>query len=134
MRLLANYFAIGGLAGGAIAALLSCFVFRDATAPLAFVLAGYSVAACISAALYALVVRILGGRQDAWAADDKRAFYIGALCIGGEYFAAMFAHTHQYDRILLFSVPACAGLVEAVRLRTRGKTALKDQPEMIADL
>src|SRR5947208_13914577 len=106
MLLVANSYALGSLAGGVVVALLSCFVIRDATAWFPLVCAGYSIFGCLSAAIYAPIVKVLGfGRRQVTSAHARRAFRIAAVCAIGEYLFALIARTHDYDRILLFAVP-----------------------------
>jgi hypothetical protein len=118
MFLLANSFALGSLAGGAVVTLLSCFLIRDAEAFFLLVWAGYAVVGCLSAALYAPALKLLAfGRREVTSVDRRRAFITAAVCAVGEYLFAVAARTHEYDRVLLFTVPLGAALVDAIRVR-----------------
>jgi hypothetical protein len=125
MFLLANSFALGSLAGGAVVTLLSCFLIRDAEAWFLLVWVGYAVLGCLSAALYAPLLKVVAfGRREVTSADGRRAFITAAVCALGEYLFAVAARTHQYDRVLLFTVPLCAALLDAVRARCGSKAAV----------
>jgi len=131
---LANFFALGCLAGGFVVSLLSCFVVRDADVWFPFVWAGYGVVGCIWAALYGPLLKVLGiGRREITSDDGRRAFLTAAICALSLYLIAAAARTHQYDRILLFTLPFCAAVVDVVRVRATNKTALNDSSESLTD-
>jgi len=118
MLLLANSFALGSLAGGILVALLSCYVVHDANTWFVLICAGYGVFGCLTSAIYAPTLKVLGfARKKVTTADAKRAFFIAAICALGQYLFSVVARTHEYDHILLFLVPLCAGLFEAMRVR-----------------
>lgn len=131
---LANSFALGSLAGGVVVGLLSCFIIRDADGWFPLVCAGYAVVGCLWAALYAPVFKVVGaGRRELTDDDRRRAFRTAAVCALVQYLIGVAAHTHQYDRILLITLPLCAGLVDAARGRVTNRTALSHPPEGLAD-
>jgi hypothetical protein len=131
---LANSFALGSLAGGVVVGLLSCFVIRDADGWFPLVCAGYAVVGCLWAALYAPVFKVVGaGRRELTKDDGRRAFRTAAVCAVAQYLIGLAARTHQYDRILLITIPLCAALVDAAWVRATNKTALSDPPEGLVD-
>jgi hypothetical protein len=133
MLLLANAFAFGSLAGGAVAAFLACLLIGDATASFPFMCIGYSVVGCISGAIYAPVLKVLGfGRRQVTRDDARRALITAAVCMVGEYLFAVVARSHENDRLLLFTVPLVAALVDTVRVRAIKQKALTEpQPELV---
>jgi hypothetical protein len=131
---LANSFALGSLTGGVVVAILSCFVLRDADGWFPLVAAGYAVVGCLWAALYAPVYKFVGaGRRELNGDDKRRAFHSGGLCALAQYLIPVAAHTHDYDRILLFILPVCAALFSAAVVRAANKPALTDPAEELAD-
>jgi hypothetical protein len=118
MLLLANRFALGSLAGGVVVAILSCLVIRDAETWFPMLCAGYGVAGCITAAIYAPILKFLAfGRREITRDDGKRAFITAAVCAVAQYLCSVVARTHEYDRTLLFTLPFVAALLDAARVR-----------------
>src|SRR5262245_65482512 len=105
MILLANWYALGCLAGGLIVGLLSSFVFRDAEGWFLFVAAGYGVAGCIGGAIYGAVLKVVGfARSQVSNTDGQRAIITASVCTVAQYLFGVVAHTHDYDRVMLFEI------------------------------
>jgi hypothetical protein len=131
---LANSFALGSLGGGVIISLVSRFVVHDSDGWFALVAAGYAVIGCLWAAIYAPALKVLAiGRREITRDDGRRTSTTAALCVVVQYLIALAARTHEYDRILLFTIPFCAVFIDTVRIRATNRTALSNPPEELAD-